>query len=394
MQTISIFFSWQSERSESSEYIRNALNDCIKDLSGDFLINIVVRDADADNRGSYDINNAVLKAISDCDVTVADLTPTSHGTDGRANPNANALFEYATAMSIKGHENVLAVADISDDPIGKFPFDFNHNAMVAFKGTKDDSFKTSLKRALEKIIKDMLYPVLYDSTTVFVSQRVAQGFPGVRDLHIYDNTNEINLHLDAFFKHPVVFGEAIDREGDREPLWWFRGGQAEAIKSYERLNNGVVLLGWKELNIRKIAVYSDSSRYYSEYLYIEADAMPSVHHGNLTEQQIHQIADERGYYDEEYAVIRQGGFLHKISRQEYDDGYAEVEGRIIPLNHKAELRCRYLSPVNFLVAAKFGAYNCNRFDRTSKEYFDGLLRGTKTLEEFHDYLMSFPKPSY
>ena len=214
MQTIKVFFSWQSERPDSSDLIRNALADCVKELSSEYNIDIVVKDADTDNRGSYDINNAVLNAISDCDLTVADLTPTSHGNDGRANPNANALFEYATAMSIKGHENVLAVADISEDNIGKFPFDFNHNAMVAFKSPKDDSFKTSLKRALEKIIKDILYPVLYDATTVFVSQRVAQGFPGIRGLHIYEDKNEINLHLDAFFKHPVVFGETIDREGD------------------------------------------------------------------------------------------------------------------------------------------------------------------------------------
>lgn len=393
MQKIKVFFSWQSERYDSSDLIRNALTDCVKELSGEYNIYIVVKDADADNRGSYDINKAVLNAISDCDLTVADLTPTSHGYDGRANPNANALFEYATAMSIKGHENVLAVADISEDNIGKFPFDFNHNAMVAFKSSKGNSFKTSLKRALEKIIKDILYPVLYDATTVFVSQRVAQGFPGIRGLHIYEDKNEINLHLDAFFKHPVVFGEVIDRDGDREPLWRSRGIQAEAIKTYERLNNGVIILGWNELSIRKIAVYSDSSRYYSEYLYIEADAMLSIYPGHLTEKQIHQIAGERGYCDEEYAVIRQGGFLHKISRQEYDDGYAEAEGRIIPLNHKAELRCRHLSPVNFIVAAKFGSYNCNRFERTSKEYFDGLLNWSKTLEEFYDYLLSFPKHS-
>lgn len=394
MQKISIFYSWQSERPDSSEYIRATLDDCVKELAGRLTINIIVKDADADNRGSYDINNAVINAISDCDITVADLTPTSHGSDGRANPNSNALFEYASARSIKEHEKVLAVADISSDNINNFPFDFNHNALVTFKGSQDNSFRQSLYDSLEKIIRALLYPVLYEATTVFVSQRMAEGFPGVRDLMVYEDKTQINLHLDAFFKHPLVFGEAIDREGDREPVWWFRAGDSEAIKSYERKPDGVVLLDWNELNIRKIAVYSDSSRYYSEYLYIEADAMPPVFQKKLSEEQIQLAVQGRGYCDEEYAVIRKGGFLHKITRQEYDDGYAEVEGQIVPLNHKAELRCRYLTPFNFLVAAKFGAYNCSEFDRTSGEYFDGLLKGTVTLQQFHDYLMTFPKPQY
>lgn len=394
MQKILVFFSWQSERPDSSALIRNVLNDSVEELSVELKINIEVKDADDDNRGSYDINNAVLNAISDCDLTVADLTPTSYGNDGRANPNANALFEYATARSIKGHEKVLAIADISTDNIGKFPFDFNHNAIVAFKGPKDKSFKSSLKTALEKIIKEMLYPVLYDATTVFVSRRIAQGFPGVRGLHIYEDKNEINLHLDAFFKSPIVFGDVTDKEGDCEPIWWFRGGQAEAIGSYERLPNGVILLGWNELKIRKIAVFSDSARYYSEYLYIEAEGMPSVYTDHLTAEKVREIADTMGYCDEEYAVVQESGFPLIISRHEYDDGHAEVDGRIIPIHEKAKLRCRYLSPVNFLVAAKFGSFNCNTFCRTSREYFDGLLKGKVSLDQFHEYLMTFPKPHY
>lgn len=394
MQNITIFYSWQSERPDSSNHIRVMLENCIKDLTKSLKVKIVVKDADADNRGSYDINNAVLNAILDCNITIADLTPTSHGSDGRANPNFNALFEYATARAVKGHENVLAVADISSDNINNFPFDYNHNSMIAFKGQQDNSFRQSLYEALEKIIGALLYPVLYEATTVFVSHRVAEGFPGVRGLKVYEDKNQINLHLDAFFKHPLIFGEAIDKEGDREPVWWFRAGEAEAIKSYERNPDGVILLDWNELNIRKIAVYSDSAKYYSEYLYIEADAMPPVFLKQLSEEQIRLAAQGRGYCDEEYAVIRLGGFLHKITRQEYDDGYAEVSGEIVPLNHEAELRCRYLSPVNFLVAAKLSAYNCSEFDRTSGEYFDGLLDGTVTLQQFHDYLMTFPKPQY
>lgn len=395
MQKIRVFFSWQSERAEAAAAVRWALDECCQGLMTEGDVFIEVCDADEGERGTYDIGAAVRKGIDGCDVVVADLTPTSYGADGRANPNANALFEYATAIALKGHERVLAVAEIAGDELRRLPFDFNHNSLVTFSGSGDLALNRKLKTALEKIVRPILYPVLYDATTVFFSQRVAHGFPGDRELVVYDDPIEIARHLDAFFAAPINFGEAVHAEGDPEPLWWFRGGQAEAIPSYERLPNGIVLLGWNELKIRRIAVFSDSARYYKEYLYIEAAAMPPVWGADApSPERIKQIADDGGYCHEEYAVIRHGDFVQNITAQQYDDGYAEVDGRIIPIRGRATPRCRYLSPFNFIVAAKYGSYNCSEFCRTSQAHFDAMLHGTESLDDFNRYLMTFPKPPY
>lgn len=391
----SIFFSWQSEKREASDFIRNALKEIVPQLEDELSVTIRLTEADTDNRGSYNINSAVENALHDADIVIADLTPTSTGSDGRHNPNTNAIFEYAMAWEHKGNDNVIATACLDGVQVSKLPFDFNHNALVGFSMSDFEGCKKSLKSALEKILRTRLKPVLYDATTVFFTQRIASAFPGVRGLKVYEDQSEIRKRLDRFFAHPIVFGEAIDRDGDKEPLWWFRGGSSNAITSYDVSSGNTYLIGWKELKIKRLAVYSDHARYYSQYLYIEAEPLePVIDKDYYSKEKIADLLKDSDYVDEEYAVVKEGKIPTLISRQCYDDGYAEIHGEIIRIPETTQIRCRFLTPFNFIVTAKFSSYNRPEFDQTSREYFNGLLKGTKTLEEFHDYLMKFPKPSW
>ena len=58
-----------------------------------------------------------------------------------------------------------------------------------------------------------------------------------------------------------------------------------------------------------------------------------------------------------------------------------------------ESRCRFLTDYNFIIAAKGSAFNNPIFDRTSGGYFKDLLDRKISIEDFHKYLMQFPKPS-
>lgn len=84
----------------------------------------------------------------------------------------------------------------------------------------------------------------------------------------------------------------------------------------------------------------------------------------------------------------------KITRQEYDDGSAMVNGKPMRLHGRAELRLRYLTSYNFILAAKFSPFNCHEFDRTSGEYFKGMLNGTISVKQFDEYMMVFPKRDF
>ena len=83
-----------------------------------------------------------------------------------------------------------------------------------------------------------------------------------------------------------------------------------------------------------------------------------------------------------------------ITKQEEDDGATKMFGRLVHMRRdQIETRARFLTDYNFILAAKGSAFNCNEFNNTSEEYFNGLLDGTIKIEEFHEYMMTFPKPS-
>ena len=389
-----IFFSWQSENAAITDFIRNLLSDCCFELSKEFGITIEVKESDTDNRGSYNINAAVINGIENADIIVADLTPTSHGQDGRANPNSNSLYEYAFACAKKGFENVIAIVDVSQDSTRNMPFDWNHNALVTLDGTGDTNVKESLRNAIRKIVSAKLTPTLYSATTTFFAKRISESFPGVRGLREYTDPHEIKKHLDNLFRHPITFGEVIDDEGDHEPIWWFRGGSSESIGSYRVLKNGIYLIGGNEFKIKRIIVFECHQRYYSEYIYFETEPLPPVVEKSLTEDRIKEITQDLGHCDEEYAVVKSGIIEYNISGDEYDDGYADINGEIVPVRELAERRCRFLSPFNFVVCAKFSSINCSEFDRMSQPVFDGILKGDIPFEELHKIIIGLPKPQY
>ena len=71
-----------------------------------------------------------------------------------------------------------------------------------------------------------------------------------------------------------------------------------------------------------------------------------------------------------------------------------INGAHVQLHGRAKLRLRYLTPYNFILAAKFSPFNCNEFDRTSEEYFKGMLDGTVDNETFNEYMEKFQKRDY
>jgi hypothetical protein len=70
-----------------------------------------------------------------------------------------------------------------------------------------------------------------------------------------------------------------------------------------------------------------------------------------------------------------------ISRQEYDDGSAVIKNKVVE-TRTAELRVRFISDYNFIIAAKQSPFNSNEFDVFSKPKFNKILAGTLSIESF------------
>lgn len=383
---IKVFFSWQNEKPESGNLILTELQCVCEELSDLFKINLSIIIPEAAQRSN--INPFILDKA---EITIADFTPASIGFDGSLIPNAKVIFEYGLSQAVLGSENVIAVMDTKGIKFDKMPFDFKDSKFVGFCSSAKESPRKALKNLLQSIIEAKLTPILHDATTVFFSRKIASGFPGVRNIKWYVDPDEIKLHLDAFFKSPIKFREATHREGDTEPIWWFRGEYNEAIVHYEALGNGIFLIGDNELKIKGIAVYSDASRYFREYIYIETTPMHPFDKEYYTPDRIEELARKMDYVDEEYAVFNDGNTCVEISKAESDDGYAEINGEIIPVHGRTSPRCRFLTPFNMIIASKYSPYNSTLFSMGSNHYFNGVLKGTIKFEDFHKYLMDLPK---
>lgn len=150
------------------------------------------------------------------------------------------------------------------------------------------------------------------------------------------------------------------------------------------------------MKIKRIVAFIENGRYYSNYVYVEAEGQrpTKVNKKYYSREHIKEMKKDFSFVDEEYAVYRPCALYKKmVTKQEEDDGATKIFGRLVHMKRQhVETRIRYLTDYNFIIAAKGSAFNNDVFNRTSEAYFDGLLDGTVNIEDFHEYMMNFPKP--
>lgn len=134
----------------------------------------------------------------------------------------------------------------------------------------------------------------------------------------------------------------------------------------------------QELRIAKIAAVNPGS-YFHSFVYVETLAdEPSGLYPN------------KGSDYEEYAIWRG----HRITRAEYDDGAAEIDGKIVQLGGQAQLRCRYLRPYNLVIAAQNSPINNGEFDDILVQALDTALLNENAVTELSAEIRKLPKPRW
>lgn len=422
-----IFFSWQSDLKGNTKIIKDSLlAECQKQKEKNGY-QLEIDEATRNLPGSPKIEDAILEKIASADIFVCDITPIA-SCGRKLMPNSNVIFELGFALHALGEKRVILLAKKGDWDVNDMPFDFNHRRIGMFSSAKDCNLEFEIDCSLkycanwsfskidwrksyqwiDKLLNKLLLVVFSyktdsknlaikatEESTVFFARRMAEAFPGVRGVCEFSDRKEINKRLSILLQAPLKFEQGLDR-ADTDPVWFFRAGAAEDIKSFLRIGNNKVLMNTDELLIKRIVVYRDSGRYYGQYVYVEVEADKPCGCYSHNEDTMKYMVDKRGYYDEEFAVFKPSWYLpeRKITRQEYDDGSAMVNGKPMRLHGRAELRLRYLTSYNFILAAKFSPFNCHEFDRTSGEYFKGMLNGTISVKQFDEYMMVFPKRDY
>lgn len=236
------------------------------------------------------------------------------------------------------------------------------------------------KQDLEKQL-----PIVPLESTVFFSYRLASAFPGQRGLMWYNDPKTIVDRLEIVFQEPLMFQQNSPSDFSSTPFWWFRGMSSMYIESFRKLSKTKVLMGIHELEIKRMAVNIDKL-YYKSFIYLEAKAEKQTGLYQFTKDDIQRHISTFGYSWEEYGLLN----TLKMRREDFDDGATVVNGKVLDI-YGAEIRSRYLSNYNILLAGHDCPFNSQTFEKYSEEHFNGILQNKIQPDEFFEFLSKFHK---
>ena len=226
-------------------------------------------------------------------------------------------------------------------------------------------------------------PLLSETQTVFFSQRMAKAFPGVRGLRWLDDRRDAVSRLAIVLSPPLTF--KVREGGSSTPLWWWRGNRNDPISRFEVLGETRCLVNDEELDIERLAVYRGADPYH-DFIYLEARPEPPTGVYHYPEDHVGKQIAEQGFAYESYGLFDKT----PISREEFDDGAAFIEGRIVETAGRATARVRYLSKYNLLIAPQLSPINCQDADDEIRRILDGLLQGSRSVDDLLGLIEGLP----
>jgi len=226
---------------------------------------------------------------------------------------------------------------------------------------------------------------IFPESTVFFHDRFCSAFPGVRGIKWFENSDEAIQRLSKLLAKPLLLIKE-DGTSSFHPIWWWRFGNLH-IEDFKRLDNDTVLLNRDELKIDKIAAVNEGS-YYQCFVYVQTKPMEPTGLYQRTLSDIEKSVKTFGYCREEYGLFRD---IYKVNREEYDDGAAMIEGQLTDFDGEAELRVRFLTPYNIIIAAVNSPVNNNKFDSELRLLMNGILQGTYNIEDLTKAIQVLPK---
>ncbi|QRY36561.1 serine/threonine-protein kinase [Bacillus sp. PDNC022] len=153
-------------------------------------------------------------------------------------------------------------------------------------------------------------------------------FPGKRGIIETEDKVKINS----------IIGE-INKLIEETNLWWTQGRSNMPIKNrIEKINADTLLMDYTEMQIEKVWALKNSASYDHQFFVLKTRAMPSF-----------EIYDEDNAFRREEAAWFNDRY---ISREEYDDGVADIDGKSVWLNGKAQLRVRNLQEEYYFIGTQ------------------------------------------
>lgn len=221
---------------------------------------------------------------------------------------------------------------------------------------------------------------LFDSSTPFFDYRFGKAFPGIRGVKEFTDSKECVDRLQILLKKPLN-GKKLGG-----PIWWIRGSGNCDISRFERVTDDKFLMDGDEIKVKRIVVYA-AGEYYKKFVYVETYPEEEIGLYTKDDALVEEWTEKYGYYYEEYAEYEN----KKVTRAEYDDGAAVIDGKVVDLNGKAKLRTRYITPYNFIICAHFNPMNSSVYDDMLGKLLNGILKGQNSVEEIVEAVKKMPK---
>ncbi|TBL67348.1 hypothetical protein [Paenibacillus thalictri] len=207
---------------------------------------------------------------------------------------------------------------------------------------QDPSKRPQDTTELSKLIKSALKPQVNRETEEDRVLRVLREFdkiirlacPGKRGVIRIVDKEKINYIM-----------ELVAAKCEELLLWWTQGSADCPINQPIRhLHDNTWLIDYGEHSIEEIWIKKDDS-YDHQYILLQCSPMPRF-----------GIYEGEGYRYEEAAW-----FIDRyITRQEYDDGVADINGKSVELEQRAELRTRELEQDFIFIATFANSINVDR----------------------------------
>lgn len=148
----------------------------------------------------------------------------------------------------------------------------------------------------------------------------------------------------------------LEKNQESLDLWFSQGYSDSSVKSIKRLNDPLCwLLDVYELKLKSIWIYKHFKSFGGSFLILETDLMPASGVYTSVEK-----VEEVGLFDNK----------HFVTRQEYDTGWAFIDGTRVKTLGKIELRVRTLEPDIHFLAPHWGPIveNIELFAQVYKTY--------------------------
>lgn len=147
-----IFFSYQTEFTNSGDLLRDELESVIDSLNRRSRLPITLRESHRLSEGAIRLNSSLMRSIRQCLLFIGDGTSIAQipDTPPLLIPSPKVCVETGYALQSKRSDQVLLVQMERSEMPGQFPFDLPSQNRLVFKD------KTQLRKLLPKAIESQL----------------------------------------------------------------------------------------------------------------------------------------------------------------------------------------------------------------------------------------------